>query len=167
MNKDRLQDEVNKEKLQEIKDIINGKGLYGAWLTNDKVKWLISEVERLQTEQAALGNSMQVLLKLYQESVSEGERLKAYIRDETVPKQFDTMNLIDAKLQAERLYLEALEKNNRLKLRSETLKKIEESWIDIETNGNQADAMDFYTVVQDILSDYEHEKSLQTDNKTE
>lgn len=45
---------------------------------------------------------------------------------------------------------------NWLIQQADTLCKIAESWIDIEANGSEADAVDFYTVVQDILSDNEN-----------
>jgi len=46
---------------------------------------------------------------------------------------------------------------NYLIEQAETFQQIKESWIDIENNGNQSDASDFYTVVRDILHDYEME----------
>jgi hypothetical protein len=36
--------------------------------------------------------------------------------------------------------------------RAETLQKIEDTWVSIETNGTKEEADNFYTIVQDILT---------------
>jgi hypothetical protein len=56
---------MSKERLQEIKRLLEYQQV-----PKKDIKWLISQID-------GLGEGMQVLIKLYQESVSEVERLQA------------------------------------------------------------------------------------------
>ena len=40
---------------------------------------------------------------------------------------------------------------------AETLNRIDTTWVAIETNGTSEDADNFYTIVQDILTEHEKE----------
>jgi ferritin len=83
-------------RLKEIKGLIEGKGLYGAWLNNQDVEWLISEVEQSNSDNKELAELNQFLDNRIHEQHEEYKQLQQKV------ERLERINLIATHLMSDK-----------------------------------------------------------------
>jgi hypothetical protein len=88
------------DKLQTILENIDGKGIFGAWLSNEDVEWLISMLEahaeankRVDKQLEAKEREMKIMIAEYEE-IAEGLVRQIKIRDKENERLREVMKWI-------------------------------------------------------------------------